>query len=97
MSARVLSGVWRRRVRWAAVGFALGAGLTAALFVHEGATEPHFEALYGGPRPTGAGGSARWALVYLEVYLLAGAVGALLGLVASFARPRRRASSERAV
>jgi len=79
-----------RRFTWAAVGFALGYALVYCLFLADAMVIGEFEALYGMARPRSIRGWLDFQAGFHSLFLVTGVVGALLGVVASFARSRRR-------
>jgi hypothetical protein len=78
----------RRRLTWAAAGFGIGAALAYALFLVDAMFIEHFQELYGMPRPRSVAEWLEFQEGYASVFVAAGAAGALLGCVASFARKR---------
>lgn len=84
-----------RRVRWTSIGFLAGYLAGYGLSLAEATTTSHFEVLYGGPRPEGVLAWLQFQHASEAVYVVTGVVGALLGLVASFAH-RRGVATQRA-
>jgi uncharacterized membrane protein YuzA (DUF378 family) len=72
-----------RALRWSSIGFLVAFCIVAALFLGDGLTTDHFQALYELPRPTTIAGWMRFTLTWLDVYLIAGVCGALIGFTAS--------------
>jgi uncharacterized integral membrane protein len=85
----------RRRLRWTAIGFFIAFSLPAAIVIADGLSTAHFEALNQSSRPVTLRDWLEFALPRLDLYMLAGVVGALIGYIASFARPIK--SKKRAV
>jgi hypothetical protein len=77
-----------RRLGYAGIGFVLGYVSLYTLFLYEARTTPHFAALYDRERPHGLIAWLRFQHSSEAVFLLAGVVGAMLAVVASFARAR---------
>jgi hypothetical protein len=77
----------RRRIRWSAIGFLIAFILVTALVLADGLETANFEALNQLSRPVNVRGWVAFALLSLDLYIVAGVFGALVGFVGSFARP----------